>query len=278
MQKNILFAFLVAILFSTCKEETVYVPPLSGGNNQQPTGGERNVLVEEFTGVKCVNCPDGAAEIANLKKKYGERLVPISIHAGFFAKKLPESKYDLKAPQSTSLLNMLSEPEGYPAVVINRKTLGVNNTFPVIGLSKWAGLIELEAKEQAKALLQLESTYSDTDRKLKVSVSITPTTTLVGEYHLSIMLAENNIIDAQVILGKGTDPNYVHQHVLRDMLTNFDGLKIAEPLTKGATIKKEFEYTIPANFKAEDCEVIAFLNQAASSKEVIQAAAKKVKK
>lgn len=277
MQKNILFALILALFFSTCKEEVVFVPPLSGNNNNQPIGGERNVLVEEFTGVKCVNCPDGAAEIENLKKKYGERLVPVSIHAGFFAKKLPESKYDLKVPQGISILNLLSEPEGYPAVVINRKPLGINNTYPIIGLAKWAGLIESEEKLPAKATLKVENTYSESDRKLKVAVTISPSETLTGEHHLSIMLTENNIVDAQIMPNKGVVTDYVHRHVLRDMLTNFDGQLITEALTKGSSIKKEFEYTIPANFKALDCEIIAFLHQAGSSKEVLQVVGKKIK-
>lgn len=276
MQKNILFALILALFFSTCKEEVVFVPPLTGNNNNQPIGGERNVLVEEFTGVKCVNCPDGAIEIENLKKKYGERLVPISIHAGFFAKKLPESKFDFKTAQGNSLLNLLSEPEGYPAVVINRKNLGVNNTFPVIGLSKWAGLIEIESKLSAKTGLKVEHSYSESDRKLKVTVSISPYETITEKTHLSIMLTENNVVDAQ-ITPKGTVTDYVHRHVLRDMLTSYEGLPISEALTKGATIKKEFEYTIPTNFKAADCEIIAFLHHTGTSKDVLQTVGKKLK-
>jgi hypothetical protein len=43
------------------------------------------VLLEDYTGHKCVNCPT-AAEIAhNLQITYGEKIILMAIHAGFFA-------------------------------------------------------------------------------------------------------------------------------------------------------------------------------------------------
>ncbi len=274
--KKYTFLFLSFLcLWSACKEEPIFIPPFGQGT-PVVTSGERNILVEEFTGVKCVNCPDGAAEIENLKTKYGERLVAVSIHAGFFAKKLAESKYDFKTAQGTSILNLLGEPEGYPAIVIDRKPLGANNKFAIIGLGQWAGLISTESKEKAKAKLEVKNVYTDATRELKVTVNITPSELLSGTHHLSIMLTENNIIDAQTKPNVGVVTDYNHKHVLRDMLTNYDGLPLSETLANNVTIKKEFTYTVPANFKVKDCEVIAILHKSGASKEVVEAAAKKI--
>ncbi len=275
MSKYFFFLFSICIFCSSCKEQPIIIPPLgqvstSTGNN------ERTVFVEEFTGVKCVNCPDGAAEIENLKAKYKERLVAVSIHAGFFAKKLAESKFDFKTPLTTSLLNYLGEPDGYPALVVNRKPFGANNNLVVIGLAKWAGLIQAESEIKAKAALALQVTYNETTRELKVSTTITPSEALSGEHHLSIMLTENNIIDAQTKPIVGVVKDYKHKHVLRDMLTPFDGVALTETLSKGAKIKREFTYTLPATFNAKECEVIAALHKIGQSKEVLQAASQKV--
>jgi hypothetical protein len=235
-----------------------------------------NVLVEEFTGVKCVNCPDGAAEIQNLKDKYGEHLFVISIHAGFFAKKLPESKFDFKITKGVSLLNFLGEPDGYPAVVIDRKPLGANATMAVVGQAKWAGLIQQETAETPTAKIELTNNFNESSRELKVTVNITPLEALSGEHHLSLFLTEDNIVDAQTVPLKGVITDYNHKHVLRDMLTNYDGLLITEALKANTTIKKEFTYTVPADFKAKDCEIIAALHKAGTSKEVIQVTGKKI--
>jgi hypothetical protein len=275
MSKYSILLFSFGILFFSCKEETVRIPPL-GQSNTGSTNSERTVFVEEFTGVKCVNCPDGAAEIENLKTKYKERLVAVSIHAGFFAKKLAESKFDFKTPLTISLLSYLGEPDGYPALVINRKSLGTNGNLVVIGLAKWAGLVQTESEEQAKAAVVLQTTYNATTRELKASTTITPSEALSGEYHLSIMLTESNIVDAQTMPKIGVVTDYKHKHVLRDMLTPFDGVALTETLSKGAKIKRDFTYTLPATFNAKECEIIAVLHKVGQTKEVLQAASQKI--
>jgi hypothetical protein len=90
------------------------------------------------------------------------------------------------------------------------------------------------------------------------------------------MLTESNIIDAQTIPKVGIVTDYKHKHVLRDMLTPFDGIALTEALSKGTKIKRDFTYTLPATFNAKECEVIAVLHQVGQSKEVLQAASQKV--
>jgi len=57
-------------------------PPSVNNTNPVDTTGEvlRHVLVEEFTGVQCVNCPQGSQLIENLINTHGERLIAVSIH------------------------------------------------------------------------------------------------------------------------------------------------------------------------------------------------------
>ena len=48
----------------------------------EPAAVNTAVLVEEFSGQMCVNCPKGAAELEKLEKQYGEALVVITYHGG----------------------------------------------------------------------------------------------------------------------------------------------------------------------------------------------------
>lgn len=41
---------------------------------------EKHVVLEEMTGTTCVNCPLGILTIEKLRKQYGERFIPLSIH------------------------------------------------------------------------------------------------------------------------------------------------------------------------------------------------------
>ena len=51
----------------------------------------RAVLLEEFTGQMCTNCPEAQRRISSMKEQYGDQLVVVGIHAGNFG--LAESDY-----------------------------------------------------------------------------------------------------------------------------------------------------------------------------------------
>lgn len=128
MKKFILSFFLLSFLLSACEE----IPPTLNPVDPNPGGGgamPRKVLIEEFSGVKCVNCPAGSEAIENLIKIYGDQLIAISIHAGFFAPPYAESKYDFRSADGTNLLSYLGEPLGYPTAVVNRKNSPTNLIF-----------------------------------------------------------------------------------------------------------------------------------------------------
>ena len=42
----------------------------------------KNVLLEDFTGQRCVNCPRGSEVIEQLQEAYPERLIAVGIHGG----------------------------------------------------------------------------------------------------------------------------------------------------------------------------------------------------
>ena len=110
IKKILLFTFLT-LSISACTEIAPVVPAL----------GDRKVLVEEFTGVRCVNCPAGASELDNLRGIYGDRLVVVSVHAGEFSPPFSDSRFDFRTPEGEALEKRLGAPLGYPTAVINRK-------------------------------------------------------------------------------------------------------------------------------------------------------------
>ncbi len=69
---------LISLMLGGCYEEQRVIKPFV------PTGN-RVVLIEEFTGKGCTNCPKGSRELENLLTQFPNNLVAISLHAGFFA-------------------------------------------------------------------------------------------------------------------------------------------------------------------------------------------------
>ena len=283
MKKITLYSFILLVtLFSACKEEPIVIPILSGNGN--PTGGtsiEKKIFVEEYTGAGCVNCPDGAAILNDLRTTYKEQLILVSVHAGFFTKKTQvpkEAKFDFTTAKGNELQLFLGEPNGYPAAIINRKVRDAN-TGSLVAESKdqWASIIQTESKVKAQAKLVFKNGFDPITRNLQINFQIEPSETLSGDYAYTIMITENNVTDAQKT-PTGVKTDYVHRHILRDILTAAQGNAITEKLTKGISVGKSLNYTLPTAWKSKNCEVIVILHKIGASKEVVQAQEEVVEK
>ena len=80
MIRNLFIATLLALGAVSCsdiKESDRFI-------TIEGVTAERVVLLEDFTGQNCVNCPAAHQEIDALVKQYGDALVPVAIHAGSF--------------------------------------------------------------------------------------------------------------------------------------------------------------------------------------------------
>ncbi|MCB0584319.1 MAG: Omp28-related outer membrane protein [Phaeodactylibacter sp.] len=270
-----LFFLLAGLLWLGCEEIPPVINPSMGGSNPDgPTPVEdqqRQVLIEEFTGVRCVNCPAGSAAIEGLLGLHGQQLVAISIHAGSFAPPYSESQYDFRIDEGASLLSYLGEPLGYPTAVVNRKKF--DGEFDLqLGRQQWAGFIAQELLEPPKVKIDIENAYNNEDRKLEVKATLYVEETISEEdIRISVAITESDVEDLQLTPESGTpDPNYKHQHVLRGMLTNYDGNPIDEPLGAGAIIEKTFSTTLPTDWVASNCDVVVFVNLNGEKKDVLQ--------
>ncbi|MCB0598642.1 MAG: Omp28-related outer membrane protein [Lewinellaceae bacterium] len=276
MKKLSIFFFLLAgLLWLGCEEIPPEINPSMGNNNpDEPTPVEdqqRQVLIEEFTGVRCVNCPAGSAAIEGLLGIYGQRLVAISIHAGSFSPPYSDSQYDFRIDEGINLLSYLGSPLGYPTAVVNRKKF--DGEFDLhLGRQQWAGFIAQELLEEPKVKIDVQNAYSDEDRKLEVTATLYVQEAIAEEdVRISVAITESDIEDLQLTPDSGTpDPNYKHKHVLRDMLTTYDGDPIGGPLAAGAVIEKTYAITLPNGWIAGNCQVIVFVNVGGENKDVLQ--------
>lgn len=261
MKKYIQFIAILSIFLTSCEE----IPPTF-----TPSTGERKVLIEEFTGVQCVQCPAGSVFIEDLLAQYGERLVSVSIHAGDFSLPYPQSQVDFRTTEGDQLLSFLGEPAGYPSAVVNRK-LYPNQFDLQLGQGDWAGYIASELQEPPKVLLNITPQFDTTSRELIVEAKIFVEEDITeSDVRIGLMITESEIQDLQLMPSIGVKPDYIHRHALRGMLTSYDGERITEPLTKGNEITKSFTYTLQDNWVPENCEVIAIISLAGTAKDVLQ--------
>jgi len=94
---------------------------IAGSSNKSDN---RVILLEEFTGHLCVNCPEATIQAHDLKQTYGSKLLLLSIHAGSLAEPsaAPYERNFLTTPGS-AIFNQF-DPIGVPTGMVNRTESG----------------------------------------------------------------------------------------------------------------------------------------------------------
>lgn len=274
IKKIALFALLV-LAFAACQEVCPDIDPPSVNNNPPVDTTDdvvRRVLIEEFTGVQCVNCPQGAQLIENLINTHGDRLVSVSIHAGFFAEPLTESAFDLSTDIGEQLDALIGPVEAYPSAAINRNSFGTSGQIHFS--PSWAGFIEQELAILPQVDVQIDNSFDENNGELTTNITVNFLETLSDDLGLSVMITENNIVDAQLDTS-GLIEDYTHKHVLRAMLTNVAGNPISAQ-AMGTNVQESFTFNIPSGWNVNNCSVVAFVHRTAPDLEVLQVSEKKL--
>ncbi len=244
------------------------------GPSVNPEGTNRVVLVEEFTGVQCVNCPEGSEQIELLLGIHGDNLIAVSIHSGFFANPYMDSQYDFRTDEGAAIENLLGPAIGYPIATINRRVFPSEGEA-LLNRSKWAGYIDQEKAEPLMVDISLENDYDSSTRELSVTADFSFLETVSDELRISVMVTENNIVDPQ-LTPEGKNENYTHKHVLRGMMTNFDGNDYTGNRTQGATGSETYSMILPAEWNENNCSAVVFIHTYLNGWNVLQAAESKI--
>lgn len=255
-----------------CTEIPPVLNPGGGGNNGGGPVDEqlRQVLIEEFTGVRCVNCPAGSQAIEALLDQHGSQLVAVSLHAGQFAFPFTGQE-DYGNDDSRSILSYLGSPLGYPTAVVNRKKFdGEESRFS--GLSSWAGFIAEELLTPPMIRIDLNTSFNDASGEVDIEADLyVDETILSDDVRLSVFITENDIVGPQVTPQSSQDDDYVHKHVFRTAVTGFDGDPINETLSSGAVVSRNLSVQLEDHWVAENCHVIALVHYGGGQLDVIQA-------
>ncbi len=276
MKKLFLVITLLGSFLMGCEEIPPEINPIepqgpcSAATSELVADQQRQVLIEEFTGVRCVNCPAGSKVIKDLLEIYGERLVVVSIHAGFFANPYEESSYDFRTDEGDGLIDLVGRPVGYPSAVINRKLF--DGEFDLqLGKNLWPGFIENEMEETPKVKIHISKSYVPADLRLDLEVTIFPQQDFENDdLRLTALLVENDVADVQ-LTPDGIRPQYVHQHVLRAAITNYDGNPLPTVIAPEDKLCLALTTSLSDTWKIENCSIVAFVSSGGTHKVVWQA-------
>ena len=274
------YAIVAAIIFgififSAC--EKVEPPYIDNNNNPVPpdTGNQsvKTVLLEDYTGHKCPNCPDAAREAERLLETYGKsKVVVIAVHAGFFAVPHPGTIFDLdlNSDAGTEWDNYFGISNvGNPKGMIDWVEFADGR---ILDWGKWDAKVSEELEKTPQKKLNINNSFNTGNKKLTTTVSGQFLENMEGDYFLQVCITEDSITGAQLD-GIDVIENYVFMHVLRGDINSAWGEKINDNGTteQNQEFEKTYSITLNNDWVPEHCYVVAFV-YLDSDKSVIQAA------
>jgi hypothetical protein len=233
----------------------------------------KRIVVEKFTGHKCGVCPRADEKMEELKSMYCDHIIPVSIHAGYFAEPNPSGKYsyDYRTTYGNEYDAEFGASEaGLPKGLINRKTF---QNERVLSPNDWTSSVQELLQEEPEAELAANAGVAYGTRQLSVSVEIDFIKDVAGELALTVYLLEDSVVTWQK--DYEADPpdieNYIHNHVLRKVLNGTWGETFtASGGQSGVSYSKSYNSVLDEEWKIENCSVVAFIYHK-QSKEIIQA-------
>lgn len=253
MKHQLLFNLLLALL-------TIY--PIYG-YEVPTTVQKKNILLEEFTGIGCGNCPDGHLLAKTLKKSHPDNVYLVAIHSGHYA--IPsDGNPDFRIDAGEELDSYFKAYEsGYPCGMVNRRIFEGESSV-VFNRGRWIKSAKTIYQEDAIVNLLLTSSFDAKTKEVNIQIEgycpmdVNPNLTPM----LNVLWTQSNILAYQN--GGGAGNEYNHQHMLRGYVTPTFGEAI-DNFGKEKYFQKTYTFTLPSDLKGvevkpEDIEIIAFVS------------------
>ncbi len=222
---------------------------------------KKNILIEEFVGFSCMNSPQAYESLDILIKAQENKVYGITMHAGAFAIHNGNKYY---CTDEGDILCEYFNVDYWPYCIVNRRVF--NGEDYATYTDQFAINGKKINQENAPVNLWVTSKYDNNSRELMVTVEGYYTSSVDTECnYLSVVLTENNFDGIQLDGNGNFQENYIHQHILRDYISNLWGEEITS-CTEGSYFEKTFCYIVPDTYdeiipNPAEFEIIAFVTK-----------------
>ena len=241
----------------------------------------KNVVLEEFTGIHCTYCPDGHVMAQSIYGAYPQRVSLINVHTGGYANP-SVGEPDFRTVFGSSLGSQ-SSLSGYPAGTINRHLFFnlSQNGGTAMSRGDWKLATIITLNELSPVNIGSIAQYDTITNELHIDVEIYYTDTQsVFLNYLNIAITQDSILGPQTgaqqfnsaaIVPGPWSPTYSHQHMLRHLVTGQWGA-VLDPITPGTFISRRYTWQVPLDINditvlVEHLRVVSFITE--SSQEII---------
>lgn len=237
--KHIILALSGITLFAACDN-------ISEDNRYLPTEvvvTDRVVLLTEFTGTKCINCPNAAQIAHDLISSYPDNFIAVAMHPKGHGFVDTTHALNLERVEAMEYLRAFggSQSIGLPTGTIDFTQF---NSQYLLGRTEWTARVMQRLGIASDCNVTLTATKTD-DKNFTVSVALDPKETLSQNVSLVVWLVESGMIGTQASYEEGTIDNYEHNHAFRECVNGLWGDELGElneAVTKSYSISIKDEY------------------------------------
>lgn len=222
----------------------------------------KNVVIEEYTGINCGYCPDGHKRVREYEAANPGRVFGINIHAGSYAANTYTTQW------GNALMNQ-AQVTGFPSGSINREYFTYYDNYyqqeitsMALGRDMFVSCGNQILAQTSFVNVAAQASIDATTRTMTVNVEAYYTADAeTASNKLNVVLVQDSIIGPQSGASGNpsqvtSDGQYIHMSMLRDMLTGQWGDDITAPegstvIPAGTLIQRTYTYNIPGSISNE---------------------------
>ena len=218
----------------------------------EPPEVGRAVLIEDYTGQYCVNCPRATEEIERLVEQYGDSVViAVAIHSGPFSKQKSGELSPLYTEVGDSYFSHWGL-SGQPVGLVDR----LYGPVP-LSYTDWGAGVNYEIAFKAPVAFMTTTALDTEEHSASVEVQTIGLDSARVSGKLQVWLIEDSIDSFQYMPDGSITDHYNHMHVFRASINDPWGDDVA--VSHGEVAVKNFEFTLDPAWVPEHCAIVTFL-------------------
>jgi hypothetical protein len=244
----------------------------------------RNVLIEDFTGHQCVNCPDATANMEQLIATNPSRIYGVAIHAGSTGMTsfqevdadFPNHLYCDEGLEIGTFFGSLAGSTfiGNPAFCVNR--VKANDQFTSNAGSAIANKTNNCLSSALRVNIQAGTNYFASTRGLFLHTEIDKLDqSITNDLGLVVYVIEDSLIGPQIVkieddpdgspsdpnVADGTHNNYVHRDIMRGCIDGraFGRTLGTADLNANGKYYVNYSYRIPDELEVENMHLVIYV-------------------
>lgn len=243
-----------------------------------------NILIEDYTGHRCGNCPEAAIIAHDLKEANPGRVFVASVHAspgsGFQEVSVPgdaeypEYSHDFRTDAGNDYVEDINGFIGNPQGMVNRKLSEIDNDNWEFKAA-WPTVVNeiITANSPLQMNLQVKTNYYTETRGLFIHVQSKTLSDIDGRYTMVVSLIQDELIawqkDYSLPVAEQNVEDYHHKDILLGSINGSYGTELFDGSSSaGEVFENDYSYQIPENIEyntnavaGEECglSIIAYL-------------------